>query len=523
MTGAGRLLRLILRRDRITMPLWVFGLGLLPYLYLSAFDTLFATDQERTDYARISAENAGFVALYGPLHGDSTGELVVWRGGFVPVMIGLFALLTVVRHTRADEDAGRTELIRATVVGRHAQLGAALLATGLASLVMGAVVAATMIGAGQPASGSVALGAVFALTGWIFAGVGAVAAQLSGGARGARTIAVLTLGVAYVLRLGGDISALGDGRLEWLSWLSPIGWMHRVFPFGANDWLFVAPAVVLTLVTVAAAAYLSTRRDLGTGLLAARLGPATASPGLRSPVALAWRLHRGLLFGWTAGFAALGLVFGGVGSSVVQLAEDSAGVNEMFSRIGGGDAIVDAYFATVAGMCGLIAACYAVQAALRMRDEEQSGHAEAMLSTDVSRFAWAGSHLLFALLGPAAALLAEGVLAGVVHGDPGPVLGASMAQLPAVWVLAGAAMLLIGVAPKLASAAWGVVAGALLILLVGPLLELDRWVMDLSPFTHVPHLPGADFTPVPLLILTLIAAALGGAGLLALRRRDVPI
>ncbi|WP_328464714.1 ABC transporter permease [Actinoplanes sp. NBC_00393] len=523
MSGTGRLLRLALRRDRVVMPLWVLGIGLLPYVYLSGFDTLFATEQERLDYARISSENAGFVALYGPLHGSSVGELVVWRGGFVPVMIGLCALLTVVRHTRADEEAGRTELIRATVVGRHAQLAAALLATGLATLVMGVVVAATMIGAGQPAAGSVALGAVFTLSGWLFAAVGAVAAQLSGSARGARTIAVLTLGIAYVLRLGGDISALGDGRLEWLSWLSPIGWVHRVFPYGADDWSPALLAVALIVVAVAASAYLSTRRDLGAGLLAARLGPPAASPGLRSPIALAWRLHRGLLFGWTAGFAALGLVFGGVGSSVVQLAEDSAGVSEMFSRIGGGDAIVDAYFATVAGMCGLIAACYAVQAALRMRDEEQTGHAEAMLSTAVSRYAWAGSHLVFALLGPAAALLAEGVLSGVVHGDPGPVIGAALAQLPAVWVLAGATMLLIGVLPKLAAAAWGVIAGALLLLLVGPLLDFDQWVLDLSPFTHVPHLPGGDFTAVPLMVLTLVAAALGGAGLLALRRRDMGI
>jgi ABC-2 type transport system permease protein len=90
-------------------------------------------------------------------------------------------------------------------------------------------------------------------------------------------------------------------------------------------------------------------------------------------------------------------------------------------------------------------------------------------------------------------------------------------------VLAGATMLLIGVLPKLASAAWGVIAGALLLLLVGPLLDFDQWVLDLSPFTHVPHLPGGDFTAVPLMVLTLIAAALGGAGLLALRRRDVPV
>jgi ABC-2 type transport system permease protein len=195
----------------------------------------------------------------------------------------------------------------------------------------------------------------------------------------------------------------------------------------------------------------------------------------------------------------------------------------MFTRIGGGSAVIDAYFATTAAICGLVAACYAVQAALRMRDEEQAGHAEAVLSTVVSRYAWAGSHLLFALLGPAAALFAEGALAGLTHGDVGPVLGAAMAQLPAVWVLAGMTMLLIGVLPRFAPVAWGVIAACLLVLLLGPLLDLDQWVLDLSPFTHVPHLPGADVTLLPLAALTAVAVGLGGAGMLGLRRRNLPV
>ncbi|WP_433828206.1 ABC transporter permease [Actinoplanes sp. CA-015351] len=518
MTGTGRLLRLVLRRDRWIMPLWIVGFGILPYVYIAGFETLFASAQERIDYAHISAANTGFIALYGPLHGDSLGELAVWRGGFVPLMIGLAALLTVVRHTRADEESGRTELVRATVVGRYAQLAAALIATAGASLLMGLVVAGTMIGAGQPVAGSRALGVVFLLSGWMFAGVGAVAAQLTSGARSARTVGVVTLGVSFVLRLGGDIS---DDR-EFLAWLSPIGWVHRVFPYGENNGGPAVLAVVFAIVTVGVSAYLLARRDMGAGLLASRLGPATAAASLGSPLALAWRLHRGLLVGWTAGFAALGLVFGGVGSSVVQLAADSGGVDEVFSRIGGSGAVTDAYFATTAAVCGLIAACYAVQAALRMRDEEQSGHAEPVLSTSVGRFAWGASHLLFALLGPAVALLAQGLLAGVVHGTPGPVLAASLAQLPAVWVLAGVTMLLVGTWPKMASLAWGVIAACVLLLLVGSLLKFDQWVLDLSPFTHVPHLPGGTFTPLPLVLLTAVAAALGGLGLLSLRRRDIP-
>ena len=299
MTGVGSLVRLILRRDRVILPLWAVLLGLVPAGYVASFEGLFPTVAERADYARVSAGNAGFVTLYGPLEGSSLGELVAWRAGFLPVLVALCAVLTVVRHTRADEEAGRTELVGAAAVGRHAQLAAALLTTMGACLVLGAVLAAAMIAQDLPVEGSLAFGAEMTLTGWAFAGVGAIAAQLTSGARSARSISIIALGVAFVLRVGGDVSALGNGALSWLSWLSPIGWVQHLFPYGVNDWWPALLAVLFALVTSAVAAVLLTRRDFGAGLLPARLGPATASAGLRTPFALAWRLHRGLLLGWT--------------------------------------------------------------------------------------------------------------------------------------------------------------------------------------------------------------------------------
>ncbi|WP_250028886.1 ABC transporter permease [Paractinoplanes maris] len=524
MTGTGKLVRLILRRDRVVLPLWVVLLGLVPAGYVASFEGLFPTAAERVAYAQVSASNAGFVTLYGPLHGSSLGELVAWRAGFLPVLVALCALLTVIRHTRADEEAGRTELIGAAAIGRPAPLAAALITTCAASLLLGAVLTAAMLGQGMPGAGSVAFGAEMALTGCSFAGVGAITAQLTSSARSARSIALVVLGVAFVLRVGGDVSALGDGSLSWLSWLSPLGWVQHLFPYGENDWWPAVLAVLFTIGTAGLAAVLLTRRDFGAGLLPARLGPSSAAAGLRSPFALAWRLHRGLLLGWTIGFALLGLIFGGVGGSVLDIAADNPDLGDIFARLGGSSALVDSYFAGTAGIVGLIAACYAVQATLRLRDEEQSGHAEAVLTTAVSRYTWAGTHLLFSLLGPVVVLAAEGLATGLAYpqGDLGAILAGTLVQLPAVWVLAALAVLAFGLIPRLSAVAWAGPALCLLILLVGQTLQLDQWFLDLSPFTHVPHLPGGDASVTPLVTLTLIAALLTAAGIAGLRRRNLP-
>jgi ABC-2 type transport system permease protein len=524
MTGTPSLIRLILRRDRLLMPLWILSLGLLPVTYVTSFRALFPTDAERVQYATISASNASFTALYGRLDGTGLGELVVWRSGFLPVIVGLIAALTVVRHTRVEEDSGRRELLGATVVGRHAGLAAALIAACGASIVLGAVLTAAMLGQGLPVAGSVAFGAELALAGAVFAGVGAVAAQLSGTAGGARGLAVGVLGAAYLLRVVGDVS----GGLSWVSWVSPIGWVQRLAPYGEQRWWVVLPAAGLTALLATAAVVLSGQRDVGAGLLAARLGPADGALG--SPLGLAWRLHRGLLLGWTAGFAVVGVVLGGAAAGAGEMVDDNANLRDVFARLGGRTGIIDSYLAAVMGILAMIAAAYAIQAALRLRAEETSGRAEPLLSTAVGRLAWAGSHLVFSVAGPALALTVAGLAVGLTHGlstghvgDEVPrVLGGALVQLPAVWVLTGLTVALFGLVPRMAGASWGVLTVFLLIGFVGAALQAGQWLLDVSPFTHVPKVPGTAVTATPLVWLAVIALGLTAAGLAGLRRRDVP-
>jgi ABC-2 type transport system permease protein len=119
-------------------------------------------------------------------------------------------------------------------------------------------------------------------------------------------------------------------------------------------------------------------------------------------------------------------------------------------------------------------------------------------------------------------MLLAGLGLALGHGrDTGPLLGACLAQVPAVWVIGGVAVLLHGLLPRAAVAAWAVAGAVLLIGWVGPALDVPRAVLDLSPFGHLPKLPGGEMEWTPVLVLTALAAALVTAGLAGLRRRDL--
>ncbi|HZD73174.1 MAG TPA: ABC transporter permease [Actinomycetota bacterium] len=528
LAGTRGLIRLILRRDRFLLPLWILVLALVPIETAAALDQLYPTAAALRDLYGTVLSTPGLLALLGPAFGATLGALTTWRVGLVFTVVGLVSLLTVIRHTRTDEEVGRRELLGATVVGRLAPLTAALLVTFAADLVLGAVLAAGMLGLGLPAAGSVALGLSVAAAGWMFATIGALTAQLTQTAGGARGLGLGALGLAYLLRAAGDTSGSGGG-LGWLSWLSPVGWAQQTRSYAAERWWVFALAVAFVALVAAAAYALLARRDVGAGVLPARLGPTTAAPSLRSPLALAWRLHKGMLLGWTAGLAVMGGVIGSVADSVNDMAAGSSQLKDVLERLGGEKAFSDAYIAGVMIVFALVAAGYAIQATLRLRTEEEGLRAEPLLATPVGRLRWAASHLLFGLLGPTAALvasgLAEGFVYGLVSGDVGRdvprVLAGAMVQLPAVLVLAGIAMALFGLLPRFASLSWAALAVFGFLVLLGPLLQLSQWVLDAAPFNHIPKVPGAEVSATPLAWLLAGTTMLVAAGLVGFRRRDL--
>lgn len=91
-----------------------------------------------------------------------------------------------------------------------------------------------------------------------------------------------------------------------------------------------------------------------------------------------------------------------------------------------------------------------------------------------------------------------------------------------IWLLGGVTVLLYGAFPKAAVASWGVAGICLALGWLGPAVNMPQAVMDISPFTHLPKLPGGTGMEWgPVLALTAVAVVLVGAGAVALRRRDV--
>jgi len=525
--GLGRMIRVILRRDRIQLPVWILVIGLLPAGVASAFTGLYPTTAALSTAAATIASNTAFVAFLGPIQSPTLGGLVVWRvGAALSVLAGVMSVLLITRHTRAEEQTGRRELIGSTTIGRQAPLAAAIVVGAAANLVAGLLIVAGLLNAGLEAKGAVAFGLAITTVGWLFTGIAAFAAQLPDSSRTSNAIGMAVIGASFVLRVAGD--AAGTGGAGWLSWISPIGLAARVGAFAGERWWPVLVLTIVALGLVATASAISNRRDVGSAVIRTGLGPAEAVPSLRSPWALAWRLQRGLALSWTVAFAVFGLLLGAFAEGVGTLMEETPTLADVIARLGGSSIISNAYLAAMLSVAAGIAAAHGVQAVLRLHGEETDQHAEIVLAGAVDRRSWVGSHLLFGVMAPVVDMVvfgaAMGLAYGISTGDATEVLrvaGAAMVYVPASWVMVGLALLVFAVVPQRGALGWSALGAALILTLLGSALNLDQWLLDLSPFTHSPSVPGGAVRALPLVVLIGLSGSLAWSGLMAFGHRDL--
>lgn len=521
--GTAALVRLIVARDRVRLVVWVAAIVLLVVTTVVSTKDIYATQADLDEAAALAQDNPIALAFNGPDQALDTmgGQIAFQIGAFGLLTVGLMTLLLLGRVTRGEEDSGRLELVRAMPVGRHAPLAAGLLVVIGADVVLGVLTTLTLLTSDLPTHGSIVFGAAFTAFGLAFVGITAVAAQVSENPRVAMGAAGGVLGVTFVLRAVGD---MGDGTL---SWLSPIGWAQKARPYAGERWWPLLLCVALGVGLIWAAAALSVIRDFGAGLVPPRPGPPGAAPSLGSPLGLAVRLHRGATFWWCLSTLALGLTYGSLTKSIEDFVSDNEALLDIIAGYGQAS-LTDSYLATSLLITALLAVGPGLQIAVRLRSEETAERAEVMLATPVSRWAWVGSHLTAALATSGLALALGGGGLGVAYMLVGGgarqvprLFGASLAYLPAVWLLVALAVALFGLAPRWTGGAWVGLAVAFTIGMFGPMLDLPTWVMDLSPFQHTPAVPADALRVLPLAVLTAVTAGLIALGLARFRARDL--
>lgn len=525
LAGTRALVRVALRLDRSRTIIWAVSIGLIVLMSVSALNSRYATPESRQARATLISSPAA-TALAGPGYGldnytigaMTANEIGLW----VMIPAAIMALLAVTRHLRAAEEDGRLELVRSAPVGRDASVVAGLVAALVATLAVGVATFLALVAGGLDVTGSAALAGGVVMVGFVFAGVSAVASQLTAQARTASALGMAVLGVAFVLRAIGDVN--GPQSTSVLTWLSPFGWAQATAAYVDTRFWPLALGFVATAVLVVVAFWLVGRRDVGTGLLAERLGRPAATARLTGMTALTTRRQLGAILSWGLGIVAMGAFVGLLAGALVDFIDSEPSLADVFPQgpngaAAGALAVYTVFLAVTTG-------AYAVTALAAARAEEVATRGAAVLALPVSRWRWLGSQTAVAALASVGIMVVTGLVMGVTASssldggvDVGQMLGAALVTLPAIGCLLGLAVLLVGLAPRALGLIWAYVTYVFVVGLFGAILP--DGADALSPFAYTPQLPAEAMDWPPVIVLTAVAAVLVLAGLAAFRRRDV--
>jgi len=519
-TGVGRLTCFALRRSRLLVLAWTAVLAVLAYASAAATGSLYATPADQVAAAESINASSALVALYGPvLDVHSLGELAMTK---MTVTYGVFVMALCVvlvrRHTRVEEESGRAELVGALGIAPSAPLASAVLLGVVAALLVAVTAGLADIAGGLPMAGSLWFAGSWLGLGLVGTGIGAVAAQLSASARTCGTIAAGAIGALFLVR------AVGDTTVSWLSWMSPLGWSTRLRAWSdPRGWVLLLD-LGLAVLLVSAALVLHGRRDLGSGLLAERAGPATGSPRLADALSLNLRVHTTSLVVWSVACAVLGALMAAIVPSVESML-DSTGAHEMIQRLGGVGALQETLVAALVSVCAVVISCFSVTVVSHGGAEEHDGRTEEVLATATSRSTTFLAVGVVALGGTAWLLLVTGLAMAVgavgTSVSFGGTLAAALVQIPAVWLVGALALLGLAQGSRWAMAGWVVLVAFFVVGPLAELLQLPGWVSGLSPYSHVPRVPAESLTAGPEVTLTVVAAACVATAWWRYRARDI--
>ncbi|MGF7145637.1 ABC-2 type transport system permease protein [Anaerotaenia torta] len=524
-TGAGHLLRFMLRRDRIRLVVWVLAISLFTILMAPYFTDTYPTAESRQMMAA-SMEGPAMVLLFGPVYSPDnytngamfSNFLLLFMGAIVAVM----NIRTIARHTRQDEELGRMEVIRSLPTGKLANMTAAILLSVIANVAM-----TLLISVGIPlfgiedlgGAGSFNFAAALGVIGIFFAITTSLFCQLFSSNRTALSVSFSFAAATYLLR------GIGDGGIRALTVTSPFGMMHMTEAFVRNLWWPLVLLLGISVLLTAVAFSLGKMRDLGAGLIPARPGRKNAATLLSNSLGLSVRLLRGSVAAWALIVLVLCAVFGSLFGDLETLVGESEILASYFSHAD--FTIVEEFLTLLTVLIAMVSTVPAVSFLMKLRGEEKEGHAEHIISRSVSRNALLAGYFAIALV-VSAALTVIGMLSlwGIasVTIEEVPTLAvffqASLHYIPAIWTLIGLSTALVGIFPKATGVAFGYLGYCFFAMFTVMMFGMPEWIGTLSPYSYIPQIPLENANLGTAGILVATAAVLSIVGFVGYRKRD---
>ncbi len=517
LTGVGSLVRFALRRDRVRLSVWIASLTLMMVYAPAAIKLAYPEEAQRAARVNLLKTPAGMI-LGGPMFGVRETDLGVMMANELMLTLivaaAIMSILTVIRHTRAEEEGGAAELVLSSVVGRHARTCAALIVVGGVNATLALTMTAAMASTGFGVTDTAGMCLGITAVSMVFGAVAAVTAQLWRQARAATGAAMGALALAVLVRGVGDVI---DNSGSALSWFSPIAWAQQMRAFVDLRWWPLGLLLLLIVALTALAAVLESRREFDDGVIPSTGEHPNARP-IRSVFGLHLTLQRGQTIGWTVALFLSGVTFGSMTKSLLDAAEGNEILKRVLAQHG-----TEGVYTTLTQFLAAAATAYVVSAVLRVFSDEQSGLGEPVLAGTVSRWRWLITAVAAAIVGSVVLMffagLGMGLGAAITIGEPQTIWRLTLAGLafvPAQAAMAGVAAL--AVALRHTWIGWLAVTFVVISLYLGALLRLPQWLLDASPVgqTKAP----SEYSAVALSAMVVAAAALTFVAAALYRRRD---
>lgn len=532
LAGWSACLRILLRRFRVQVAAWLVPLWLLVGVTAPSYESIYPSLETRTVLIEQMRKSPGTQLLYGyvPMPGR-LGQLLQWETGtFLLVCTSLMAILLTCRMLRGDEDEGLIEVLRSTGAGRTVPLVVPvtlvwMVIGGLSAGVGGILTWQTRSIEELTVSGAWALAGTICVTGWAFSAIAAVASQLGRQVGQARSLSMIVLALAFVMRVSAD--QLSDGsRSDWLRWMTPLGWRDLVRPYTDDRFTVLAVCCTVAIALALSAVVLAARREYLDGYLPDR-SSSQRRWRIRGHMDLLTRLSRRGVLGWALASTGLAALYGSVSGSVNDLLAPDSPTASYVGKMASGSA-VEQFVSLMTVVTVLLVAVAAVRRMNRLAGLEHAGLVEVELATGVSRSRLFLSQVLSALLESIALLLVSATVLAATTAtqltDDHAVARSfvfTVSQLPGMVAAVGIAAALVGMAPTLTGMSWAVVAWSAFAQFFGGLVELKDWAKDLSVLGHHLDVVGSpDWKP--LAVQTVVGFVGIAIGLVTYTHRDLP-